>query len=399
MVAAFRYAPDGTSLTGAYVTPDQLPDVLVDAQEAVVIPGTRTLREDVVILVQVPIDHVGFGRAGLDIVAVSTEPLQTSIRSSARSVRGATVVVAFSDGKSTNVAITSADEHSAQLAHPDVGDESRATAIKRFRTDWSTVVHQSESVLFESVRSDIRLFLVVVIVLGMSAVVVAGLVLGLLSRRTLAETGQLSRIVEEKTGQLTLLLNEVHHRVKNDIMLMNSFLGLKAAQARVPEAQEALADAQMTLLTMGRVYELLHRSGDYGSVSIESIIDGLVDQARGLSGEGRVTIERSVENISVDRRTAVPLAIIANELLTNAIKHSGQEGVPVRVRVTLEQDEHGDVTLVVADSGIPFNRQVLAGEFGFGLRMVQALTEQLGGELTLSNDPEPVVVLRVPAKL
>lgn len=397
MVAAFRYAPEGEPLTGAYVTPDELPHVDLDAREPVVIPGTRTLHQQLIILVQVPINHPGYGHAGFDVVAVSAEPLRTTIRSSAQSMRETTVSVAASEGTTTTVAITSADDQPSQPARLEGGDELRATATEAFRTNWYAVVHQSESVLFESVRADIRLFLLVVIVLGLSAVVVAGLVLGLLSRRTLAETGQLTRIVDEQTGQLKLLLNEVHHRVKNDIMLMNSFLSLKALDARAPEAQEALAEAQKTLLTMGRVYELLHRSGDYGTVSLEPLVDSLVDQARSRSGERRVVIEQSVEDVSVDRKTAIPLAIIANELLTNAVKYGGREDEPVRVRVELAQDANGDVTLVVSGSGTPFDRKVLAGEYGFGLRMVHALSEQLGGDLTLSNDPEPTAIVRVPS--
>jgi len=418
MVAAFRYAPNGEPLTGAYVDPDRLPGVTLDASDPVVIPGTQAIRQQLVILVQVPIDHVGYGRAGFDIVAVSAEPLQMTTRSSARSMKGATVTIVAYDGRTANGAIRSAERadeeqtqlqavtsliaemghQTSQLRRLKIDGELRVASTERVRTNWYVVIHQRESVLFKSVRSDITAFLVVVILIGLSAVVVAGLVLRLLSRRTLAETGQLTRIVDEQTEQLELLLNEVHHRVKNDIMLMNSFLSLKAFDADAPEAQEALAEAQKTLLTMGRVYELLHRSGDYGAVSLKPLLEGLVIQARSISDESSVVIERCVEDVRVDRKTAVPLAIISNELLTNAVKYSSRDGGVVRVRVTLVRNELDGVTLTVSDDGVPFGRNVLEGEYGFGLRMVQALTDQLGGEVRLSNDPEPTAVVRIPSE-
>ncbi len=417
MVAVFRYAPDGRPLIGAYTTSDELPEVILDARGPVVIPGTTTIRRQLVVLIQVPIDHAGYGLAGFDIVAVSAEPLRAAIRSSTKSMRGATVIVATSDGQTADVAVTSAEDTGSDQAviqavtilNPEVpkrsseplrfeiAGETRVAAIDRFRTGWYTIVHQSESVLFESVRADTGVFLVVVIVIGLSAVVVAGLVLGFLSRRTLAETGQLTQVVDEQTEQLKLLLNEVHHRVKNDITLMNSFLSLKALDADTPEAEEALAEAQKMLLTMGRVYELLHRSGDYGEVSLKPLFDGLVDQAMSISGEQRIAIDRHLGEFSVDTKTAIPLAIIANELLTNAAKYGAREEKTLGVRVSLDRVGEKGVSLTVSDDGPPFGRDVLAGEYGFGLRMVQALTDQLGGEMSLSNDPQPTAAVRVPA--
>jgi two-component sensor histidine kinase len=150
---------------------------------------------------------------------------------------------------------------------------------------------------------------------------------------------------------------------------------------------------------MGRVYELLHRSGDHGGVSLKPLFDGLVDQATSICGEKRIVIDRDLEEFRADTKTAIPLAIIANELLTNVAKYGAQKDRSVRVRVSFARDRGDGATLTVSDDGHPFGRNVLAGEYGFGLRMVQALTHQLGGEMTLSNDPEPTVAVRVPAGL
>jgi hypothetical protein len=174
MVAVFRYAPDGRPLTGAYVTPDELPEVILDARNPVVIPGTTTIRRESVVLIQVPIDHGGYGLAGFDIVAVSAEPIRAAMSSSTESMRGATVIVATSDGTTADVALTSSEAPGSDQADlpavavlkagvPDqstdplrfeIGGETRVAAIDQFRPGWYTIVHQSESVLFESVRAD-----------------------------------------------------------------------------------------------------------------------------------------------------------------------------------------------------------------------------------------------------
>lgn len=415
MVATFRFGPEGEPLTGAYVSAQELPPVRLESREALVMPDMPTIRDQSVVLVQVPIEHPGYGLAGFDIVAVSVRGLRTSIQTSVRSMSNAVVTVATSEQDNPSVAITSSRSETAShdelrvleslqrvagtsaeaAVRIDVRSQARIAALDRVSPNWYLVVHQSEAVLFQSVSSDIRLFLIVVIVLGLSAVGVAGLVLGILSRRTLAETGQLSCIVDQQTEELTLLLNEVHHRVKNDIMLMNAFLSLKAADVDAPEAKEALAEAQKSLLAMGRVYELLHRSGDYGTVSLRPLFEGVVEQARAMSGGDHVLIDCEVDDVRVDRRTAVPLTIIVNELLTNAVKHGSGHNRTIRAFVTLTRDDGGDLTLSVSDDGERFEQPVLDGAYGFGLRMVQALAEQLGGQMIVSNEPAATVTVRV----
>ncbi len=101
--------------------------------------------------------------------------------------------------------------------------------------------------------------------------------------KSIAETEELSHIVDERTAELQTLLGEVHHRVKNDIMLMSSFLALKENRVESSEAKEALREA-------------------------------------GWAASG--AIKTDIDDVTVHRKTAVLLGIIVNELLTNALKQT-----------------------------------------------------------------------------
>ncbi len=189
------------------------------------------------------------------------------------------------------------------------------------------------------------------------------------ARRARAEN---ERLLEEKE----LLLKEVHHRIKNNMVAIDGLLALQADSLSDGEAKSAIEEARSRLLGMMGIYDKLYRSADYRTINAREYFTGLMDEIRESYGQGRpIEFETKVQDISMDARILVPLAIIVNELVINSLKYAFPRGAGGRVSLSISRAEDGTVSASVRDDGIG---QVPAEDSrGFGLVLVKALAAQL----------------------
>lgn len=184
----------------------------------------------------------------------------------------------------------------------------------------------------------------------------------------------------------TLLLDEVNHRVKNSLQQIASVVRLQARAVQHEGAREALDRTLDRIIAVGRVHEQLYRSGDQvgafdGGAYAESLARDLVASL----GRDDIELETRVERAMLDLRQAVPLALILNELVTNALKYGCPTDRPCRIRVGLER-EGDDYRLSVADEGEGLCEGFsLRGNKGLGMRAVEALAKQLGGRFVVEQ--------------
>lgn len=196
------------------------------------------------------------------------------------------------------------------------------------------------------------------------------------------------------------LLQEIHHRVKNNLSVISSLVNLQVGE--VESREEAYASLEKTrdrINTMGEVHNNLYGSGDFSRLNF---CDFLTHRAEGLRlnyGHHRtIEITVSCSQVEVDVELAVPLGLMFNELLTNAIKHAFPKGGSGRVSIEALREE-GQLLLRVADNGRglpPRRKEELPGDVG--LQLVHLLAEQVDGELSFDSDGGTRVELRVPIK-
>jgi two-component sensor histidine kinase len=212
----------------------------------------------------------------------------------------------------------------------------------------------------------------------------------------------LEEIVARRTRQLELhsaalaaslrerdvMLKEVHHRVKNNLQVVNSLLYLQANSSEDPELREALRKGQQRILSMAMIHEELYRSEDLSSVDMCAYTQRLCDGFAGMS-EDRIHLHCQTGQLLLPITQSIPCGLILNEFLTNALKYAypeGQEG-EIRVRVT---EEGGLVNLVVEDDGVGLPpgfgdaSSVDVKPGSLGLTLVHGLVDQLKGTLTVS---------------
>jgi len=216
----------------------------------------------------------------------------------------------------------------------------------------------------------------------------------------------LERRVEERTAELAeanldlrrllgerdALLKEVHHRVKNNLQVIVSLLGLQAGAEDDARALAALERFRARVLSMALVHESLYRSQDFRHVDFGAIASELAAALRSdRDHPGRAAAEISVElgELSMPVDTALPLALALGECVSNSLEHAfppGWEG-PRKVSITGGR-EGPRCAITIADSGIglPDGFDPAAGE-SLGMRIAAAAMSQVGGRLAPGSGP------------
>lgn len=198
------------------------------------------------------------------------------------------------------------------------------------------------------------------------------------------ELEQAKQALEAQVAQKELLLKEVNHRVKNSLQMVVSLLQLEVAQLGNAEAATAMQVAAGRVAAIAAVHEQLYTGDDLTTVSLDTFLDDLCqDLGRAL---GCPEIEIDLAPAKVPTNMAVPLALIVNELVTNAIKHGG-----AGCRINLRSEPGNMLRLIVSNTGqgpSPDQPQ----QAGIGSRIVQGLARQLGATIELKGETNDYTV-------
>ncbi|MEN9974666.1 MAG: hypothetical protein RLZZ282_672 [Verrucomicrobiota bacterium] len=186
------------------------------------------------------------------------------------------------------------------------------------------------------------------------------------------------------------LVKEIHHRVKNNLAIMISLINMQARQIQHPEVLAALADTKARLFSMSLLHEMLYRSGQMDRVDVKGYLEGLcghLEQSLGLATQGIQILSRLPDALTLEIDQAVPCGLIVSELVSNAIKHAFPDARTGQIRVELVLEQPDTITLCVADNGIGLPDDLKIDQvISVGLTLVNSLTLQLGGTLTIRSE-------------
>jgi len=197
--------------------------------------------------------------------------------------------------------------------------------------------------------------------------------------------------IKNSLKEKEVLLGEIHHRVKNNLAVISGLLYLQADKTTNEDARKALMQSQSRINSMALIHELLYDNKTFSSLNPDTYITQLVEHISANMQTGESTIDTKVEaqDFDLEMSTAVPCALIINELITNAYKYAfeGQENGVIDIK--FHKEASGHYKLSVADNGVGLPEGFTlsdSSQHSLGLSLVKTLTNQLKGELQVHDD-------------
>ncbi|HEY5048130.1 MAG TPA: sensor histidine kinase [Rhizomicrobium sp.] len=194
--------------------------------------------------------------------------------------------------------------------------------------------------------------------------------------------------LREAVGQKTVLIKEIHHRVKNNLQIVMSLLSLQAARLTDPAAKEALAQARVRINALALVHRILYEIEDQQSVDVKRLLELLAEQTNEGFGGDRRDIHTRVNAmpLRVPGDVAVPIALFTVEALTNAYRHAYPPGTGGTIRVILAAAGDSRLRLSVEDDGVGI--ETAPGDASIGVRLIATFGQQLGGGVSVHPNGE-----------
>jgi PAS domain S-box-containing protein len=186
-----------------------------------------------------------------------------------------------------------------------------------------------------------------------------------------------------------VLLQEVHHRVKNNLQVISSLINMQVRRIEPGSTRDALEECQTRVLAIALIHEKLYQSKDYSEVEFSAYTRSLaanVFHTTGIS-QREVSLKLEIDDIPLGVDLAIPCGLVINELITNSLKHGFKDGRTGTVRVALKKLDDGKLRLTVQDDGVglPAGFRIDKAE-SMGLQLVCTLAEQLDATLVVAND-------------
>ncbi len=191
------------------------------------------------------------------------------------------------------------------------------------------------------------------------------------------------------------MIEEVHHRVKNNLQVVSGLLFIQERENREnPEILGQFRDTRARVSAIASLHEMLYRYRKATHVPVRSLIEGIMNNIRDVYSDQISRLEFQVDGpeFELDTAKADPLALIVNELITNAVKHAFEPDQPGVIQVLLERHDDIDgnslVDITVSDNGKGLKTSTPGNDkAGIGLNLLGRLGEQLLGEVRLMDSP------------
>ncbi len=193
------------------------------------------------------------------------------------------------------------------------------------------------------------------------------------------------RDLKEAIATRDAAVKEIHHRVKNNLQIVTSFLNLQGRQLKDPQAKEAISATRHRIDALAIVHQTLYQNERLESVDMRPFLTGLLNHLSDALGmtESGINLVQTYDDIQRDADDAIPMALFIVEAVTNAMKYAFEEdGGEVAVNLTADSET---VTLEIRDTGLGY--EVKDGSSGLGSKLMVAFARQLSSEFTTEAKP------------
>lgn len=198
----------------------------------------------------------------------------------------------------------------------------------------------------------------------------------------------LTKQLQEKNEEKSVLLREIHHRVKNNLQVITSLLRLQSEDIVEEEYKEMYSETINRVIAMSMIHDRIFESPDLAKIDLEHYIQELLKElvySNTVSTKIDLSVSSNLKHITA--KSLVPIALIFNELITNSIKHAFAEREQGKIDVIIHS-ANGQLTVQYKDDGQWKNPE---SKGSLGLELIDSLTSQLNGEMVLDRNDDSTV--------
>ena len=223
----------------------------------------------------------------------------------------------------------------------------------------------------------------------------------LVTMRDFTHRKQMDETIRKSLQEKELLMQEIHHRVKNNMAVISSLLNIQANRVEDQQVREALKESQNRIKAMAIIHETIYRSENLMELNLQDYIERLVRNVLSIfrGGPAGVAFKVEAQGVSLEMDQAVPCGLIINELITNALKYAFPDRDEGEVHISARYTPGDQIELEVRDNGVglPADMDVEESKT-LGMRLVSLLVGQLGGVLEIMSDRGAKIMIRWPLR-
>jgi PAS domain S-box-containing protein len=205
--------------------------------------------------------------------------------------------------------------------------------------------------------------------------------------RDITERKQAEEEIARSLKEKTVMLREIHDRVKNNLAVIISLLSIQARGIADVSVRVKLREIENRLFSMALIHDNLYNAADLAHIDFKEYLKTLVGRIADTYKRNDVTISVEMESIAIDVNVGIPCSQIVNELVSNSLKHGFPERRKGTIRVGITTDSKGNHVLFVEDNGIGLPSDVdFRNTSSLGLQLVNGLSRQIRGKVELSRE-------------
>jgi PAS domain S-box-containing protein len=204
--------------------------------------------------------------------------------------------------------------------------------------------------------------------------------------RDVTDRKKAEKMIRQSLREKEVMLQEIHHRVKNNMQVISSMLSLQSRHIKDKNALELFKDSQNRVRSMSLVHEKLYMSENLGRIDCHEYVRSLTNYLSQIYciDPNIIKFRFNIDEVFFGIETATPFGLLVNELVSNALKHAFPEGKEGAITINLHKDGEGDYALVVSDDGIGIPDHIdFRNTETLGLQLVSTLADQLDAAIEL----------------
>ena len=224
-------------------------------------------------------------------------------------------------------------------------------------------------------NNKIGLWLAVLVIILISLI-------ALFTKRMLIKNKNTSELLVQQNEEKQVMMKEIHHRVKNNLQVVNSLLRLQSKEVKDEKVVKMFKDTQLRVLTMAKLHENMYSTENLRLIKVKNHLSGLVSDIISSYGlEKEISLKLNIIDVEFSIKTLLPLSLIVNEIITNTLKHAFVNKEKGSVVLELKKTTNEDFKLIIGDNGIGF--QPLIKSSGLGTKLIEIFSRQLNGDIKL----------------